>query len=87
MFSVIGKTSSFIGPFVSSAIIDRSGNTNMPFVFLLALGVLSVGILALVDVEKSRLECKAYLEEEARRVYGAPGGTTVEDEAVENVVF
>ncbi|WVQ66630.1 uncharacterized protein L199_004815 [Kwoniella botswanensis] len=70
LFSIIGKTSSFIGPFVSSAIIDRSGNTNMPFTFLLALGVVSVGILACVNVEKSRKECRKYLEDEAIRVYG-----------------
>ncbi|WVF68804.1 hypothetical protein IAT40_003576 [Kwoniella sp. CBS 6097] len=69
-FSIIGKTSSFIGPFVSSAIIDRSGNTNMPFTFLLGLGIVSVGILACVNVEKSRLECRKYLEDEAVRVYG-----------------
>nr|XP_019009024.1 uncharacterized protein I206_05664 [Kwoniella pini CBS 10737]OCF47805.1 hypothetical protein I206_05664 [Kwoniella pini CBS 10737] len=70
LFSIIGKTSSFIGPFVSSAIIDDSGNTNMPFTFLLALGVVSVGILACVNVEKSRKECRKYLEDEAIRVYG-----------------
>ncbi|KAE8539378.1 hypothetical protein D1P53_004478 [Cryptococcus gattii VGV] len=70
LFSIIGKTSSFIGPFVSSAIIDDSGNTNMPFTFLLGLGVISVGILSCVDVEKSRKECRKYLEDEAVRVYG-----------------
>jgi hypothetical protein len=70
LFSIIGKTSSFIGPFVSSAIIDRSGNNNMPFTFLLGLGVFSVAILYCVDVEKSRKECRAYLEAEAVRVYG-----------------
>ncbi|KIR34151.1 hypothetical protein I352_03386 [Cryptococcus deuterogattii MMRL2647] len=70
LFSIIGKTSSFIGPFVSSAIIDDSGNTNMPFTFLLGLGVVSVGILSCVDVEKSRKECRKYLEDEAVRVYG-----------------
>ncbi|OCF40185.1 hypothetical protein I317_06010 [Kwoniella heveanensis CBS 569] len=69
-FSIIGKTSSFIGPFVSSAIIDRSGNTNMPFTFLLGLGVVSVGILACVNVDQSRIECRKYLEDEAVRVYG-----------------
>lgn len=38
----VGKTSAFIGPFVSSAIIDAAdGNTNMPFAFLLGLSVLS----------------------------------------------
>ncbi len=70
LFSIIGKTSSFIGPFVSSAIIDDSGNGNMPFIFLLILGVVSVVILYFVDVGKSRIECRRYLEAEAVRVYG-----------------
>jgi hypothetical protein len=69
LFSIIGKTSSFVGPFVSSAIIDDSGNNNMPFTFLLGLGVFSVGILVFVDVDKSKRECRKYLEEEAVRVY------------------
>lgn len=42
----------------------------MPFTFLLGLGVISVGILSCVDVEKSRKECRKYLEDEAARVYG-----------------
>lgn len=67
----MGKASSFIGPFVSSAIIERSGNTNMPFTFLFALGALAVIILFLVDVDKSRVECRAYLEEEVETVYGS----------------
>jgi hypothetical protein len=69
IFSIIGKTSSFIGPFVSAAIIDRSGNKNMPFTFLLGLGVFSVAILWLVDVDKSRIECRKYLEGEATKMY------------------
>lgn len=87
VFSVIGKTSSFIGPFVSSAIIERATSagwaqpTNAPFIFLLALGAISFGIIWLVDVPQSRRECRRYLEEEAKRVYGilgdehATGGT------------
>jgi MFS-type transporter involved in bile tolerance (Atg22 family) len=64
LFSIIGKTSSFIGPFVSSAIIDRSGNNNMPFAFLLALGIASTLLLILVDVKKSRRECADYIYKE-----------------------
>ncbi|KAJ1307194.1 hypothetical protein OPQ81_001309 [Rhizoctonia solani] len=66
MFSVIGKTSAFIGPFVSSAIIDDSNNNNMPFAFLLGLGVFSFILLLLVNVDKSRAECAEYLAAEAR---------------------
>ena len=40
LFSVVGKTSAFIGPLVSSAIITASGhNDNYPFVFLFTLCV------------------------------------------------
>ncbi|PIL35431.1 MFS general substrate transporter [Ganoderma sinense ZZ0214-1] len=40
LFSVVGKTSAFIGPLVSSAIITASGNNdNYPFAFLFTLCV------------------------------------------------
>lgn len=42
----------------------------MPFTFLLALGSVSVLILFCVNVDKSRRECRQYLEDEAFRVYG-----------------
>src|SRR3954468_23416621 len=47
LFSIVGKTSSFIGPLVSSAIIDAtpSGNVSTPFYFLFGLSVLSFAIL------------------------------------------
>lgn len=66
LFSIIGKTSSFIGPFISSAIIGASGgNNNTPFYFLLGLTVLSGGTLVLcLDLKKSRLEQAEFLERE-----------------------
>lgn len=82
----VGKTSAFIGPFVSSAIITAADNNdNMPFAFLFPLyvvhismsvryrvltfsrGVLSTAFLWLVDVEKSRVECDAFILAEAKR--------------------
>lgn len=83
LFSIIGKTSSFIGPFVSSAIQDRSGNGNMPFTFLLALGVVSTAILVCVDVKKSHRECRQYLDDEAARIYklGSAASSSGEVEA------
>ncbi|KAG8722358.1 hypothetical protein FRC08_003309 [Ceratobasidium sp. 394] len=66
LFSVVNKTSSFLGPFVSSAIIDDSHNNNMPFAFLFALGASSYVLLMLVNVDKSRVECAEYLAAEAR---------------------
>jgi len=68
LFSVIGKTSAVIGPFVSQAIISASGNNdNMPFTFLFGLGVSSTIFLFMLDVEKSRIECEEFVAAEARR--------------------
>jgi MFS-type transporter involved in bile tolerance (Atg22 family) len=67
LFSIIGKTSSFIGPLVSSAIIDAtpSGNTSTPFYFLTALSVISCAICVFgVDLEKSRVEQEEFLQKE-----------------------
>ncbi|KAN0093258.1 Autophagy-related protein 22-like protein [Tylopilus felleus] len=66
LFSVIGKTSAFIGPFVSSAIITASGNNNnMPFAFLFGLGAFSTIFLYMVDAKKSRAECEEFVLAEA----------------------
>ncbi|KAJ7745671.1 MFS general substrate transporter [Mycena metata] len=68
LFSVVGKTSAFIGPFVSSAIITAANNNdNMPFAFLFGLGVFSTVFLYFVDVDKSRVECEAFIRAEEKR--------------------
>ena len=70
LFSIIGKTSSFIGPLVSSAIIDAAGSgtkyvNNTPFYFLFSLSLLSYLFLVFfVDVKKSRIEQAEFLERE-----------------------
>ncbi|MCJ1471037.1 hypothetical protein MMC07_009685 [Pseudocyphellaria aurata] len=67
LFSIIGKTSSFIGPLVSSAIIDASpnGNNSTPFYFLFGLSSVSFAMLAgFVDLKKSRVEQSVLLETE-----------------------
>lgn len=71
LFSIMGKTSAFIGPIVSSAIIDadgtadKPGNNSLPFYFLFGLSVLSMGLLMwFVDLKKSRKEQAEFLEEE-----------------------
>jgi len=65
LFSIIGKTSSFIGPLVSSAIIDDTGNNSSPFYFLFGLSLASfIFLLFFVDVKKSRVEQAAFLERE-----------------------
>ncbi|KAL6718491.1 hypothetical protein ACLMJK_004582 [Lecanora helva] len=69
LFSIVGKTSSFIGPIVSSAIIDASphGNNSTPFYFLFGLSLLSAGILVtFLDVKKSKVEQENFLAEEER---------------------
>ena len=71
LFSIIGKTSSFIGPLVSTAIIDATPRSarfpnSTPFYFLFALSFVSwVCLVFLVDVKKSRVEQAAFLEKEA----------------------
>lgn len=67
LFSIMGKTSAFIGPLVSSAIIDASpsGNNSLPFYFLLGLSVLSFLLLFFfVDLEESRVEQEKFLHDE-----------------------
>jgi MFS-type transporter involved in bile tolerance (Atg22 family) len=66
LFSIIGKTSSFIGPFVTSAIIVDAGNNNSAaFYFLFALSLVSfLFMLFFVDVKKSRVEQAEFLERE-----------------------
>lgn len=65
LFSIVGKTSSFIGPFISSAIIDDTGNNSTPFYFLFALSLASfLFLLFFVDVKKSRIEQTEFLERE-----------------------
>ena len=69
LFSIIGKTSSFIGPFVSSAIIDAepSHNASSPFYFLFGLSLASfLFLFFFVDLKKSRIEQAEFLEQEAR---------------------
>ncbi|KAI1339973.1 autophagy-related protein 22-like protein [Xylariaceae sp. FL0016] len=72
LFTIIGKTSSFIGPFVSSAIIDASPNQaaySAPFYFLFALSLISAcGLWIFLDLKKSAREQEAFLEQEKARM-------------------
>jgi MFS-type transporter involved in bile tolerance (Atg22 family) len=69
LFSIVGKTSSFVGPFVSAAIIDDTGNPSSPFYFLFALSVVSAVFLACcVDVPRSRREQEVFLGRERERL-------------------
>src|SRR5271155_3599223 len=69
LFSIMGKTSAFIGPIVSSAIIDASPkhNNSLPFYFLFGLSVGSMLLLATcVDLKKSRKEQDIFMQDERR---------------------
>ncbi|KAI2642012.1 autophagy-related protein 22-like protein [Xylaria nigripes] len=72
LFTIIGKTSSFIGPFVSSAIIDAStghSNNSAPFYFLFALTFVSAaGLWFFLDLDKSAREQEAFLAQNKARI-------------------
>ncbi|EEB89454.1 hypothetical protein MPER_12445 [Moniliophthora perniciosa FA553] len=66
--SHVSKTSAFIGPFISSAIITAANNNDyLPFAFLFGLGVFSTLFLYMVNVEKSHIECEEFIKAEADR--------------------
>ena len=57
LFNTVGRTSGFVGPFVSSAIINASdGNTNMAFIFLVSMGSIGLVVLWFVDPSKAKLD-------------------------------
>lgn len=91
LFSIIGKTSSFIGPLVSSAIIDAtpSGNNSTPFYFLAALSAASFLMLVFfVDLKRSRKEQEEFLdmEEAAKRALVGIDAEVVDSGAGKGVV-
>lgn len=66
LFSLTGKASSFVGPFVTQAIADDTGNASSPFYFLLALSLASCVLLWPLDIKKSKLEQARFIEQEAK---------------------
>jgi MFS-type transporter involved in bile tolerance (Atg22 family) len=72
VFNIIGKASSFIGPLISSRIIDASAggnNDSAPFYFLFALSLVSaIGIWTFLDLEKSAREQDDFLLQEKERM-------------------
>ena len=64
--SLIGKTSAFIGPFVTQAIANDTGNASSPFYFLLALSLASCLLLWPLDVKKSKHEQASFIKHQAR---------------------
>lgn len=66
LFSLIGKTSAFIGPFVTQAIANDTGNASTPFYFLIALALASCALLWPLDIAKSKIEQADFVQREAR---------------------
>lgn len=72
LFNTFGKTSGFIGPFITAAIIERAGgNTNAAFWFIFALGCLGVFVIFQVDPEQAKIDNALFLEREAAELYSA----------------
>jgi len=51
------ETSSFIGPFVTSAIVDRAGgDTYAALYFLLPLGLIALGVVCCISPAKAKID-------------------------------
>lgn len=63
LFNCVGKTSGFIGPFITSAIIKADGGrNNSAYWFLFATGIIGVTILWFVDTDQAKIDsatCKS----------------------------
>ncbi|KAL7925791.1 autophagy-related protein 22-like protein [Trichoderma austrokoningii] len=83
IFNIIGKSSSFIGPLISSAIIDATpggSNNSAPFYFLFALTIVSTGgIWTFLDLDKSAREQEAFLAQEKARIMGEMPSKSTQD--------
>jgi hypothetical protein len=85
LFSIIGKTSSFIGPLVSQAIINAAlpaqNAPSQPFYFLFSLSLVSfLFLIFFVDVKKSRIEQAEFLERERIAKEKIAGGSSEESD-------
>jgi MFS-type transporter involved in bile tolerance (Atg22 family) len=65
LLGIVSKGSSWIGPIVSSAIEDQSGNFWCGFPFVAALTFVPFVMIFFIDESKSRVECANYLAAEA----------------------
>ncbi|KAI7864760.1 autophagy-related protein 22-like protein [Spinellus fusiger] len=63
LFGVVNKASSWIGPVVIAAITEHTDNIWKGWPFVLALFVVSLGILFFIDVDKAKLEMVEYMEQ------------------------
>ncbi|RDW87444.1 autophagy-related protein [Coleophoma crateriformis] len=76
LLGIVSKGSAWIGPIVSSAIVDSNGNQWTAFPFAAALVLVPwVGIF-FISEEKSRKECAEYLAREAQDLRKEASATT-----------
>jgi MFS-type transporter involved in bile tolerance (Atg22 family) len=74
LYNTLGKTAAFVGPFITSAIInDTNGNNNEAFWFTLVTNLVGLVILYLVDTNKAKKDNAAYLEKERVDLYASHG--------------
>ena len=66
LLGIVNKGSGWIGPIVSSAIVNDNGNQWTAFPFIAALIFLPSVAICFISVEKSRIECVEYLVQEAK---------------------
>lgn len=65
LLGIVSKGSAWIGPIVSSAIVDANGNEWTPFPFVAALILVPTIGICFISETKSRKECAEYLQREA----------------------
>jgi MFS-type transporter involved in bile tolerance (Atg22 family) len=68
LLGIVSKGSAWIGPIVSSAIVDRTGNEWTSFPFVAALILVPTLAIFFISPEKSRKECADYLLDEAKKL-------------------
>jgi MFS-type transporter involved in bile tolerance (Atg22 family) len=68
LLGIVSKGSSWIGPIVSSAIVDRNGNQWAAFPFVAALIAAPTVAIFFISETKSRAECAEYLAREATKL-------------------
>lgn len=66
LLGIVSKGSAWIGPIVSSSIVDRSGNQWMPFSFVTALVLFPTLGIFFIREDKARDEAIKYLAREAK---------------------
>ncbi|KAL4886059.1 autophagy-related protein 22-like protein [Aspergillus karnatakaensis] len=79
IYSVVGKSTAWIGPIISGVIIDRAGGrTWVGFPFSLALTAVGVFLISCVKVDRAREQCEAWekAERDGEGIVSGSGGST-----------